>query len=535
MTSEKTNDFDTNDKSTTKIAETEIASSKNNNSNYSTNQSIEDKSFCWNCGAPIPHPDVVKCFKCRAPLNQDVKEKVSTRTETPIGIKCWDCNGTTSGDTCGICGAPLTRNGLSYLKTASDIPKIEIENLISVVAPKTRDLKQVNLTLEEINDTVSEHLQIVDSQIIESIGPKIVVQRPEEESVRMKFAALRNEPIFSENNLKVLIRNELIAPGNKQIVIRFYYWEKETIQEQFKFKKIALNIGLFIATIVTVSYAGWRYIDLTFEAYNITGNIALDIFLYTISLMGILTIHEMGHYFISRSKKIIASLPYFIPVPSFQALPTLGTFGAVIQQKEQIATRDDLFDIGFAGPVAGFIIAVPVFIIGLKLTYVADIPTPTGEPIDYTLIPTILLSDWLQYFSALTGIFPFYDPTTQILVQHPVAFAGWVGFFLTGINLMPASQLDGGHMARAVFGDMPHRIITVLIGLLLVINKFTIYFGILILVMGFFQKHPGPTDDVSKVHWSKYVYISCGYVVAIICTPLPLYQVMSLLGLPLPA
>ncbi len=211
MTSEKTNDFDKDIESTTKIAETKIASTKDSKNDYRIQSTKEDTDFCWNCGAPIPHPDVVKCFKCRAPLQEDVKEKVLARSETPIGVKCWDCNGTTSGDTCGICGAPLTRHGLSYLKAVVETPRIEIKKTISVVAPKIRDLKQIDLTLDEINDIVSEHLQIIDSQIIESIGPKIVVQRPEQGSEKMKFTALRKESIFTENNLKVLIRNEPIA------------------------------------------------------------------------------------------------------------------------------------------------------------------------------------------------------------------------------------------------------------------------------------------------------------------------------------
>ncbi len=527
MTSEKTNHFDKNNESTTKIAETDIISTKENNNNYLTE---EDKSFCWNCGAATPDPDVIKCFKCRAPLKPDIKEKIIARSETPSGIKCWDCNGTTSGDTCGICGAPLTRNGLSYLKAEVDTARIEIKNKISVVAPKIKTLKEIDLTLDEINEVIARHLQIIDSQIIESIGPKIVVQRPEQEAGRTKFSALRNESIFTENNLKILIRTEAIAPGNKQIVIRFYYWEKETAHQQFQFKKIALNIGLFVATIVTVSLAGWSYISRTFETYNIAGNMALDIFLYTICLMGILTVHEFGHYFVTRNKKIDASLPFFIPIPSFPAFPTLGTFGAMIQQKEQIATRDDLFDIGFSGPIAGFAVAVPIFIVGLKLTYVIDIPAPTGETIDITLIPTVFLSNWLERFSFFAGIIPYYDPTTQALAQHPVAFAGWVGFILTGINLMPASQLDGGHTARAVFGDAPHRIITIVIGLLLALNKFTMIFGFLVLFMGMFQKHPGPTDDVTKVHKSKYIYLVFGYFLAIICTPLPINQIVVYLN-----
>ena len=196
MTSEKTNDFDKDSESTTKIAETEIASTKDSKNDYSLQSTEEDTGFCWNCGAPIPHPDVVKCFKCRAPLQKDVKETVLERSEKPIGVKCWDCNGTTSGDTCGICGAPLTRHGLSYLKEVVETPRIEIKKTISVVAPKIRALKQIDLTLDEINDIISNHLQIIDSQIVESIGPKIIVQRPEQGSEKMKFTALRIRSMY---------------------------------------------------------------------------------------------------------------------------------------------------------------------------------------------------------------------------------------------------------------------------------------------------------------------------------------------------
>ena len=145
---------------------------------------------------------------------------------------------------------------------------------------------------------------------------------------------------------------------------------------------------------------------------------------------------------------------------------------------------------------------------------------------DPTQAPTVLLADFLINIGYYLKMVPYYDPTTQIIAMHPMMFAGWVGFILTGLNLMPASQLDGGHTTRAIFGELPHMIISIVMGLLLVLNPFTRYFGILILLFSF-SKHPGSTDDISKVHWSKYVYISLGYVVAILCLPLPIELLKS--------
>jgi len=480
----------------------------------------EMKHFCWNCGTNVPQQGIIKCLNCRAPLDEDIKDKLMARLEPVLGVKCWECKGTTSGNTCGICGAPLTREGLALTKVAASIPKIEYEKTVQIIAPQIRDMKSLEITLEEFNEAVAKHVNIVDSQIVDGIGPKIIIQRPENE--KAVLASLRNDPLIVENNLKVLIRNEQIAPGNKQIVLRFYYWEKEPVKERYHIKKIGWNIGLYIATFVTVALAGWNIIKNQYTTYEFQGNLGLEIFLFTISLMGILTIHELGHFFVSRMKKVDVTLPYFIPIPSIPGVfETLGTFGALIRQKEQISTRDDLFDIGFAGPIAGFLITIPIMIIGLRLTYVVDIPTDLPE-VDLTQIPTILLFDGFVWFGAVTGIIPYFDPTTQTIVQHPVLIAGYIGLILTGLNLMPAGQLDGGHTTRAIFGDVPHRILTLVAALLLALNPSTRYFGILILVMSMFAGHPGSTDDVSKVHWSKYVYIALGFIIGIVCLPLPI-------------
>ena len=484
------------------------------------------KQFCWNCGLPYPDPDIKFCPECRAPLDEDVKEKITSRTEVTSSIKCWQCNGTTSGHICQICGAPLTAEGLAVSKEFVNIPRVDqFEKAIKVAAPQTRNLKDMDISFEELKTIMSKHVTITDSQLVDGSIPNFAIKRPEDE--KKQLADLRTDPFFTDRNLKILIRELPSTAGEKQIVTQFYYWENESVKQRFQFKKIRWNILLYIATFVTVSLAGWSIIQDQYTMYEFQGNLALDIFLFTLSLMAILTIHEMGHFLVSMMKKVNVTLPYFIPVPSIPGFfQTLGTFGAVIQQKEIVATRDDLFDIGFAGPIAGFLATIPVMIIGLKLTYVVDVPSSLPE-VDITQVPTILLFDAFILFGAVTGIIPYFDVTTQTIVQHPVLIAGYIGLILTGINLMPAGQLDGGHTTRAVFGNVPHRIMTLVAALLLALNPSTRYFGILVLVMSMFQGHPGPNDDVTPVHWSKYVLITLGFIIGIVCLPLPINLIAS--------
>jgi len=486
--------------------------------------SKSSSGFCGNCGNIVSDPTSIYCEKCRAPLDDDTRIKLLSRDAPVINEKCWQCRGTTSGNMCKVCGAPLTKAGLELNKTFVAEIQQEYDDSIVVISPKDRDLKKIQISFEDIKETIARYVTIIDSKYDPNSGPQFIIKQPEDS--KTTFTKLRNDELIVNNNLKVMIRNEKVAPNAKEIIIRLYYWEQDPIKEQFHIKKIGWNIGLFIATIVTVSLAGWGYLKDIFEIYSFQGRMALDTFLFTFALMGILTLHEFGHYFISRMKKVEVTLPYFIPIPSFPGFQTLGTFGALIRQKEPIATRDDLFDIGIAGPVAGFVVSIFIFIIGLKFTYIVDIPVDYVQP-NLVDIPTVLLSDYLLEFGFLINLIPYYDLTTQLIVQHPLNFAGYIGFILTGINLIPASQLDGGHTSRSVFGATPHRLISIVMSILLIANPFTRIFGFLIFFMGMFQQHPGPVDDVSPVHWSKYIYISLGFVTAILCTPLPVNLVLS--------
>jgi len=160
---------------------------------------------------------------------------------------------------------------------------------------------------------------------------------------------------------------------------------------------------------------------------------------FSLTLMAILLVHEMSHFLASRAHGVPSSLPFFIPAPSI-----LGTFGAVIRMKGAIRDRKMLLDIGASGPIGGFLLALPALLIGFAMSRV--VPSGGGEG-------GLVLGDSLLV--ALSGhlIFGDLDPSAQVIL-HPVAFAGWIGMFVTSLNLLPVGQLDGGHIVTALF---PYR------------------------------------------------------------------------------
>jgi membrane-associated protease RseP (regulator of RpoE activity) len=162
-----------------------------------------------------------------------------------------------------------------------------------------------------------------------------------------------------------------------------------------------------------------------------------------VSLLGILLVHELGHYVAARIHRVPASPPYFLPLPF---LGLFGTLGAVITMNDRIRSRKALLDIGAAGPLAGMVVAIPVLYFGLTLSEVTPRSTSgfmqEGQSILYWLMKRVV-------FGPLSP-----DQDVQL---HPMALAGWGGLMLTMLNLLPWGQLDGGHIAYALFGEQQHR------------------------------------------------------------------------------
>lgn len=205
--------------------------------------------------------------------------------------------------------------------------------------------------------------------------------------------------------------------------------------------------------------------------------------MYAIPLMSILLCHEMGHYLLSVRHRVPASFPYFIPLP----LPPLGTMGAVILQGRGVATRRQMFDIAVAGPVAGLIVTIPVLLLGI---YTADYVSLThsnqfqfGEP---------LLSRWLISWMHGPGL------PGQTLVMNGLRQAGWVGVFITAMNLLPVGQLDGGHILYTLIGRKAHVVAFSVIaaGVAMMYIQQTYTFSLLfILLMLTGLRHPPTAND----------------------------------------
>ncbi|MCI0468672.1 MAG: site-2 protease family protein [Nitrospirae bacterium] len=198
---------------------------------------------------------------------------------------------------------------------------------------------------------------------------------------------------------------------------------------------------------------------------------------FALSLMTILLFHEFSHYLASKKNHTRATLPYFIPAPSI-----VGTFGAFIKMKSPIITRKALIEIGASGPIIGFIISVIVSVIGLSMSTVVFAPEAEGM---------LQLGDSVL-FSLLSRIVLGATPNSHEVLLDPVAFAGWIGLFITSLNLIPIGQLDGGHVAFAFLGQRHKHlsvILTVALGALgLIYWKGWLLWAILMLILGI--KHP---------------------------------------------
>ena len=242
-----------------------------------------------------------------------------------------------------------------------------------------------------------------------------------------------------------------------------------------------LHIALFIMTFISTLSAGALQ-----QGINIVkspGRI-IEGLPFAGTLMTILLCHELSHYIASRKNHTHATLPYFIPAPSI-----FGTFGAFIKMKSPIITRKALIDIGASGPIAGFVISVAACIIGLSLSRI--IPLPKGSEGALSLGDSIL-------FSFLSRMVLGVTPDNYDILLHPVAFAGWIGLFVTSLNLIPIGQLDGGHVAYAILGERQRRVSQFLVGVLALLGisallgfsgwEGWLMWAILMLILGI--KHP---------------------------------------------
>ena len=276
-----------------------------------------------------------------------------------------------------------------------------------------------------------------------------------------------------------------------------------------------VNLFCFLATVVTTLVAGTL---LTIDDHSWAT--LCDIFTspsywslglpYSLSILLILGTHEMGHYVACRLYGIEATLPFFIPSPF-----PFGTFGAVIRIRSPFTTRRALFDVGIAGPIAGFIVAVPVLLLGLSLSTIARQP-PRAD--------SIPLGGYL--LTEILGRLFFGGGGSASIDLHPVYVAGWVGLLATSLNLMPLGQLDGGHVLyslsprvhRAVsrFGSPALIVVGLSIG-----GYHLVTFGILFAILGL--GHPPTLQEGDRLGSARVLVAAAALLIFILCfIPVPI-------------
>jgi Zn-dependent protease len=236
--------------------------------------------------------------------------------------------------------------------------------------------------------------------------------------------------------------------------------------------------------------------------------------IYTLSLLGILGVHELGHIIAAKIHGLKTTWPYFIP-----GLPIIGipTFGAFIQSKGLTINREILFDVAIAGPIAGLAIAVIVSIYGAYTAPVLDSEIAAGlfegsKLIEWDLGEPLLMTASLALFGK--------GGAGHEVIMTPVMFAAWIGFLITFLNLLPAWQLDGGHMARTLFGAKLHKYATYgSMAILVLLN----YWLMALLILFMSSRNPGatPLDDISPLSKNRKLAYLGIIALAILCAPLP--------------
>jgi membrane-associated protease RseP (regulator of RpoE activity) len=275
--------------------------------------------------------------------------------------------------------------------------------------------------------------------------------------------------------------------------------------------RVSVNVVLFLLTCLTTLVAGSGAF-LSFDPFEEPARI-LSGAPFAFTLLAILGVHEFGHYFTARHHHASVSLPYFIPAPP----PFLfGTLGAIIRMRSPAKDRNSLFDIAAAGPLAGLVIAVPAILIGLEWSTVARVPSGGHIVFGDSLLMRLLV--YLKFGPLGEGMDVFI---------HPVALAGWVGLFVTALNLFPVGQLDGGRIAYALFGRR-HRLVGIATFLaLLALGAITgaanwvIWAALLFFLVGF--HHSPPLDDVTPLTPARWIVgLVCLLLLILLIPPVPI-------------
>ncbi|MCL4507515.1 MAG: site-2 protease family protein [Chloroflexi bacterium] len=276
--------------------------------------------------------------------------------------------------------------------------------------------------LDQLRTRITDVMRIENAQVevdraVAFSGQLIVEAEEAFDKLKARFEELGYIPLLRENEA-----------GQNQVIVAI----KGKLQSAFAERRW-LNALLFAATIVTTTLFGGMYASRVQAGQSLpTLQIIVQYGLpFSITLLTILGVHELGHYIQARRHALPVTLPYFIPAPF-----GLGTFGAFIQMRGAVENKRSLFDVGVGGPIAGLLVALPLFVVGLLMSTVSNMPAPSHR--------SLLIDGLISLFRP--------DALTNGILLNPVLLAARFGLIITAINLLPVGQLDGGHIAYAALG-----------------------------------------------------------------------------------
>jgi len=331
--------------------------------------------------------------------------------------------------------------------------------------------------------------------------PNFVVDK---EPVKEKFKELLDD-------LRKLHLSASIRPWSDKLLIKIFQ------RTQARSSNPLINIVLMLVTLGTILFASYtltysmdpQLLTTVFGGLNLNVQIAM----FAASLFGIIALHETGHKLAASIHRMDSTLPYFIPGP-----PPFGTFGAVISLKSPAANRDELFDLGFTGPLVGFIVTAFVAIASIltaPLVPQAEVDRLVGQGL-------LAVQEWprtplLMIFLSNLGLRTVVPG--QLLVLTQVAFAAEIGALITFLNLIPAWQLDGGHIMRAALGPQGHRVAT---GIGLAVLALAGYWPFALLILMFMLTRGGwagvePLDDVSSLSRGRKALFGLALAMLALC------------------
>ncbi|MFQ6106564.1 MAG: site-2 protease family protein [Thermoplasmata archaeon] len=332
-------------------------------------------------------------------------------------------------------------------------------------------MQDVSAEIENLKGVVAKYFPVYETRV----GPQIVsfICEVDSSTLHSSFDSLRLE-MLKRGYIPFLRKEagEFVVHVQRKPAARY--------------KGTHVNAALLLITILTTMFAGMIHWASYARIGLFSGNAILyGTFFFAFPLLLILGTHEMGHYLMARKHKVAASLPFFIP-----SIPPLGTFGAVISMREPIPDKRALLDIGIAGPLSGLAITIPLALLGLWLTNLGAKTVTVAEQGGAILVSFPLLYEVLGLFI----------PIEAGVALHPLAFASWVGFFVTALNLLPAGQLDGGHVARALLGENARYLSYAAIAALFVFSLFYVGWAIIAILIVFLGvRHPPPLNDFTPL------------------------------------